>query len=167
MWYMRCHSTSVSSGSAPTTSGRSALSITVAAISGGSRPCANASPQPVMPSSVSTSTNVAERWLTQPCENANGSASGLLRTWIDDVGDLHVTSSTSGDGWPVSAVRSQSRSVCTSKSRMSAARSAESPPRSTPSGSERSPSSQYRRSGVAANGAKIGEVFPQRPDVAP
>src|SRR5882672_12309908 len=79
---MRCHSTSTSSGSAPTTSGRSALSITTAAISGGSRPCANASPQPVSPVSVCTSTSVAERCVTQPCENANGSASGLLRTWI-------------------------------------------------------------------------------------
>ncbi len=80
MLYIRCQSTSVSSGSAPTTSGRSALSITVAAISGGSSPCANASPQPLMPSSVSTSTSVAERCRTQPCENANGSESGLLRT---------------------------------------------------------------------------------------
>src|SRR5687768_8119318 len=79
---MRCHSTSVSSGSAPVTIGRSALSITVAAISGGSSPWANASPQPVMPASVITSTSVAQRWRTQPWENANGSASALFRTWI-------------------------------------------------------------------------------------
>src|SRR3569832_596952 len=82
MWYMRCHKTSMSSGSAPLTSGRSALSMTVAAISGGSRPCAKASPQPVRPASVPISTNVAARWRTQPCENAKGSASGLFRTWI-------------------------------------------------------------------------------------
>ena len=80
MWYMRCHSTSVSSGSQPTTSGRNACSITVAAISGGSSPCANASPHPISPSSVTISSSVAERCLTHPCENAKGSASGLFRT---------------------------------------------------------------------------------------
>src|SRR5437868_14337507 len=56
--------------------------MTVAAISGGSSPCAKASPQPLTPSSVRTSTMVAERWRTQPCENANGSASALFNTWI-------------------------------------------------------------------------------------
>ena len=63
------------------TRGASACSIAAAAISGGCNPWQRASPQPVMPSSVSTSTSVAPRLATQPCENANGCSSGERRTW--------------------------------------------------------------------------------------
>src|SRR5437868_6541841 len=78
---MRCHSTSGSSGSQPMTSGASACWMAAAAISGGCRPWQSASPQPTMPSSVLTSTIVAPRLFTQPCENANGCSSGERRTW--------------------------------------------------------------------------------------
>jgi hypothetical protein len=64
------------------TSGFSAESITAAAICGGSRPCANASPQPVMPSSVITSTIVDERCRTQPWENAKGVSRGVRSGWM-------------------------------------------------------------------------------------
>ncbi len=79
-WYIRCQSTSGWSGSAPIASGFSAACTVAAAISGGCRPWQSASPQPVTPSSVVTSTMVAPRLATQPCENANGCASGERRT---------------------------------------------------------------------------------------
>src|SRR5690242_11827289 len=77
---MRCQSSSGSSGSAPMASGASAWRTAAAAISGGCSPWHSASPQPTRPSSVCTSTSVAPRLFTQPCEKANGSASGERST---------------------------------------------------------------------------------------
>ena len=54
----------------------------VAAISGGCRPWHRASPQPVTPSSVISSTIIVLRRLTQPIEKANGSSSGVDSTWV-------------------------------------------------------------------------------------
>src|SRR5262249_47994292 len=53
-----------------------------AAISGGCRPWQSDSPQPVMPSSVTSSTTMVLRRVTQPIENANGSSSGVESTWV-------------------------------------------------------------------------------------
>jgi hypothetical protein len=75
-WYIRCHSGSTCSGSAPSSSGSSAASTIAAEICGGCSPWQSASPQPLTPSSVRTSTSVAPRDPTQPCEKANGCASG-------------------------------------------------------------------------------------------
>ena len=53
-------------GSSPMISGFSECSITAAAISGASSPCAKASPQPTIPLSVSTSISVADLAATHP-----------------------------------------------------------------------------------------------------
>lgn len=63
-------------------SGASAEAIVAAAISGGCMPTHNTSPHPDSPWSVTTSTIVAARCRTQPCENANGVYSGDLRTYV-------------------------------------------------------------------------------------
>ena len=54
----------------------------VRAISGGCRPWHSDSPQPVTPSSVSSSTIIVLRRVTQPIENEKGSSSSVRSTWV-------------------------------------------------------------------------------------
>src|SRR3712207_9009003 len=78
--YISSQSTSTSNGSRPTTIGLKQYSTNEAAISGGCSPWHRDSPQPEKPSSVLTSTTIALRLPTRPCENAKGSSSDVDRT---------------------------------------------------------------------------------------
>jgi len=64
--YILCQRTSIFKGDCSNNKGLRAVSITVADISGGSKPWQNASPQPVKPSFVLISTSVADLCFTQP-----------------------------------------------------------------------------------------------------
>src|SRR3712207_7010814 len=72
--YISSQSTSTSNGSRPTSIGLKQNSTNEAANSGGCSPWHRDSPQPEMPSSVLTSTTIALRLSTHPCENAKGSS---------------------------------------------------------------------------------------------
>ena len=78
--YISSQSTSTSNGSRPASIGLKQDSTNEAAISGGCSPWHSDSPQPEVPSSVLTSTTIALRLSTDPCENAKGSSSGVDRT---------------------------------------------------------------------------------------
>ena len=80
--YILCHSTSISKGDWFNNKGFRAELITVADISGGSKPWQKASPQPESPSLVFISTSVAERLFTQPWEKAKGTSNSDFIIWI-------------------------------------------------------------------------------------